>query len=122
MNQGVTVHEHHGDGTTLMEAWQGAEKVIIVDAAHSGTTPGTIYRFEVATDEIPTAMFSHGTHTFGVAEGIELARALKQLPPQLLLYGIEGAQFQFGAPLSTEVYNAAYTLLNTHLPQDIRED
>ncbi len=120
-NLEVAVHEHKGDGTTLMDAWKGAQKVIIVDAAHSDAAPGTIYRFEVANDVIPTALFSHGTHTFGVAEGIELARALHQLPPRLVLYGIEGARFQFGASLSSEVYKAAYTLLNKHLPQDIRE-
>ena len=120
-NLEVAVHEHKGDGTTLMEAWRGAQKVIIVDAVHSGTAPGTIYRFEVANDVIPTALFSRGTHTFGVAEGIELARALNQLPPRLVLYGIEGVRFQFGVSLSREVYKAAYSLLNKHLPQDIRE-
>ena len=120
-NLEVAVHEHKGDGTTLMEAWAGAQKVIIVDAARSGAAPGTIYRFEVTSDDIPTALFSQCTHTFGVAEGIELARALKQLPPRLVLYGIEGARFQFGASLSGEVYKAAYTLLNKHLPRDIRE-
>ncbi len=119
-NLNAVVREHNGDGTTLMEAWAGAKKVIIVDAAHSGAAPGTIYRFEVANDEVPTTLFSHCTHTFGVAEGIELARALKQLPPQLVLYGIEGARFDLGASLSNEVYNAAYTLLTHHLPQDTR--
>lgn len=120
-NLEVAVHEHKGDGTTLMDAWKGAQKVIIVDAAHSGTIPGTIHRFEVVNDEVPAALFSHGTHTFGVAEGIELARALDQLPPRLVLYGIEGARFQFGASLSRAVYKAAYTLLSKHLPLEIRE-
>jgi hydrogenase maturation protease len=34
---------------------------------------------------------------------IELARALDRLPPQLVLYGIEGAGFAAGAALSPEV-------------------
>jgi hydrogenase maturation protease len=49
-------------------------------------------------------MFSRvSTHAFGVAEAIELARALRQLPPVLVVYGVEGATFETGAGLSTVV-------------------
>jgi hydrogenase maturation protease len=43
------------------------------------------------------------THVFGVAEAIELARALRQLPPVLVVYGVEGATFEMGAGLSAAV-------------------
>jgi hydrogenase maturation protease len=49
-------------------------------------------------------MFSRvSTHVFGVVEAIELARALRQLPPVLVVYGVEGATFETGADLSTAV-------------------
>jgi len=38
-----------------------------------------------------------------VAEAIELARALGQLPPKLVVYGIEGKDFSAGVGLSPEV-------------------
>ena len=38
----VTVKEESGEGAALMEAWQGYETVILVDAISSGAKPGTI--------------------------------------------------------------------------------
>jgi Ni,Fe-hydrogenase maturation factor len=42
-----------------------------------------------------------------VAEAVELARALKRLPPRLVVYGIEGRSFSAGVELSAEVEQAA---------------
>jgi Ni,Fe-hydrogenase maturation factor len=42
-----------------------------------------------------------------VAEALELARVLNRIPTSVLLYGIEGNQFDFGRSLSTEVQDAA---------------
>ena len=41
-----------------------------------------------------------------LAETVELARALGQLPQQLVIYLIEGEQFDTGAPLSPRVAEA----------------
>jgi Ni,Fe-hydrogenase maturation factor len=43
------------------------------------------------------------THTLGLREGVELARALHQLPASLRFIGIEGSDFSHGAPLSAPV-------------------
>jgi len=43
------------------------------------------------------------THAFSVAEAVELARALNQLPPRLIVYGIEGKNFDSCVGLSPEV-------------------
>jgi len=102
----VTVSEESGDGVTLMESWKNADTVILIDAVHSGTQPGTIHRFDVHTQTIPTKFFHYSTHAFGVAEAIELARALKQLPKNLIVYGIEGKCFEAGIGLSLEVEKA----------------
>jgi hydrogenase maturation protease len=42
----------------------------------------------------------YSTHAFGVAEAIELARALGQLPARFLVYGIAGKNFTAGCELS----------------------
>ena len=54
-----------------------------------------------------TKFFNFSTHGFGVAEAVELARSLNQLPPQLIIYGIEGKNFADGFGLSPEVEGAA---------------
>lgn len=104
---GVTVLEASGEGTALVEAWQGAKAVILIDAVSSGGKPGTIHRIDGAHEAIPKIFFNYSTHAFGVAEAIELARALNQLPPSLVIYGIEGKEFEAGEELSPEVEKAA---------------
>jgi hydrogenase maturation protease len=78
--QHVTVREMSGEGAALIAAWQGADCVIIVDAVQSGAAPGTIFRVEAHREPIPTNFFHCSTHAFGVAEAIETARSLGQLP------------------------------------------
>jgi hypothetical protein len=48
-------------------------------------------------------IFPCSRHAFGVREAVELARAMNRLPRSLMIYGIEGRQFSFGAPFSQEV-------------------
>ena len=103
---GVTVQEVHGEGTSLIDRWQDSDVVILVDASLSDSTPGTIQRLEPLTQPIPSGIFPCSTHVFGVSEAIELARALQQLPPELVVYGIEGEQFDIGSELSAKVLQA----------------
>ncbi len=102
----VVVQEIQGDGMSLLDRWGGADAVILIDASYSGAAPGSIHRLEPLTHPIPKELFLCSTHAFGVGEAIELARALQQLPPHLLVYGIEGAQFDIGHELSPDVLQA----------------
>jgi hydrogenase maturation protease len=101
------IREESGEGASLIEAWRGASTVIIVDTVKSGGRTGMIHRLDARRERVPSHFFHYSTHAFGVAEAVELARTLKQLPPQLIVYGIEGKQFRPGAGLSTEVKTAA---------------
>jgi len=102
----VSVKEQSGEGTSLMDAWKGYGRVLIVDAVSSGAAVGSIHRLDASKEPIPSKFFSCSTHNFGVAEAIELARTLSQLPGHLQLYGIEGKNFQPGEVLSSEVEQA----------------
>lgn len=110
--QNVIVLEMSGTGAELIEAWRGAEKVILIDAAHSGAEPGKVFRFEAHHQSIPTEFFHYSTHALSVAEAIELARTLGHLPPHIIVYGIEGKDFTMGTGLSPEVEQAALTVLS----------
>lgn len=103
VGEDLRVIEESGEGAALMDAWQGADLVILIDAVHSGAAPGTIHRFDARAQQIPSAFFHYSTHAFSIAEAIELARALDQLPPRLIVYGIEGKDFSSGENLSPEV-------------------
>ena len=99
----VKVIEHTGEGAALMEAWKGADVAILIDAVCSDNLPGTVHRMEPRTETIPSNFFNYSTHAFSVAEAIELAKAMKSETPELILYGIDGADFGAGEGLSEEV-------------------
>ena len=99
--------EQSGEGARLIEAWQGFQSVVLIDTVASRAKAGTMYCFDAQAQPIPISVFARSTHAFGVAEAIELARVLNQLPPSLTVYGIEGKCFTAGAGLSPSVARAA---------------
>lgn len=99
----IQVIEQSGEGAALMETWKNAAHVILIDAVQSGAAAGTVFRFEAHQQAIPTKFFHYSTHAFSVAEAVELARALNQLPERLIVYGIEGKNFNAGVGLSAEI-------------------
>jgi len=103
----VRVLEESGEGAALMESWKSGDFVILIDAVHSGGAAGTVHRFDAATQPVPSSFFHYSTHAFSVAEAIELALVLNQLPPRLIVYGIEGKNFDSRVGLSPEVKVAA---------------
>lgn len=121
---GVHVVEHE-DPTALIDhldpaspagAWSAA---VIIDAVRSGATPGTVSVLEVGPDGQDLACLGArldpgpaGTHGFGLAGAIELARALDRLPPRVVVVGIEAQGFDHGAPLSAPVEDAVPTAVD----------
>ncbi len=116
---GVTILEESGEGTALMEAWQGAASVTLVDAVRSGAPAGTIHRLDARAAPLPMGFFHYSTHAFSVAEAVELARSLDQLPAHLIVYGIEGANFTAGVELSPVVEQAVEAVVE-RLSQEVR--
>jgi len=100
---GVEIIEKGGEATELLAALKGASAAFIVDACASGAEAGALRRFDVAAEPLPSKAFALSSHGLGLAETVELARALGQLPPTCVVYAIEGESFEAGAPLSPKV-------------------
>jgi hydrogenase maturation protease len=103
---GVIVVAAEGDLAGTIDAWNGQDAVILIDAMRSGSHPGTVLKLEAHERPVPASFSRSSTHAFGVAEAVELARALGKLPPRVVLYGIEGKSFAAGEGLSGEVERA----------------
>jgi hydrogenase maturation protease len=116
---GVHVIEETGEGAALVEAWRDARAVILVDAAQSGAPPGTLHRLDLHSQEFPREFSRYSTHAFGVAQAVELARALHCLPGCLIFHGVEGKIFASGEGLSPEVQRALPPALDQIL-EDVR--
>ena len=99
----IDIIEQDGEATSLLARIDGAAEIFLVDACSSGAPAGTVRRFDVTRTKLPPGAFGLSTHGFGLAEAVELARALGQLPPRCIVYAIEGATFAAGAELSPAV-------------------
>jgi hydrogenase maturation protease len=99
----------HQVPTDLIELWSGHDPVVVVDAVRSGAAAGTLVILETGAglDPLPRSAWQGtgrgGTHAFGVAEAVELGRALRRLPSRLTIVGIEARAFEHGGALSPEV-------------------
>jgi hydrogenase maturation protease len=99
----VRVVLQHGDFASLLDQWQEADTVIVIDATMSGAAPGTIRRYDARRRPLPAVFSRWSTHALGVGDAIELARVLQCLPARLVVYGIEGRDFSAGEGLSPAV-------------------
>jgi hydrogenase maturation protease len=99
----VEVAELDGEVTSLLPLLGGATAAFLIDACVSDAEPGTVRRFDVAKLPLPKTGFGVSTHGLGLAEAIELARALGQLPPLCVVYTIEAVSVEQGHPLSRPV-------------------
>jgi len=94
---GVEVVELGGEPIDLIEAWEGAEAALVADAVRSGGEPGALRLLDANAGPLPAVFGSASTHALGLAEAVELGRALGRLPARLAVLGIEAEGFETGA-------------------------
>lgn len=104
---GVMIRLESGEGLRLLAAWEGFERVILIDAVEGGSPAGAIHCLNPREQAVPSPIRS-STHAFGVAQAVAMAQRLDRLPPRLVIYGIEGRCFETGKGLSPEVEAAAH--------------
>ncbi|WP_019023588.1 MULTISPECIES: hydrogenase maturation protease [unclassified Thioalkalivibrio] len=105
---GLATAKSHGEPAELMELWQGHDPVILVDAIVTGAAPGTLHRLD-AREPLPRGA-RYSSHGIGLAEAVELARSLGELPGTLIVHGIEPACLEDGARLSPEISAATFQM------------
>lgn len=101
---GIAVCEERGEPLRLLQTWEGYRVAILIDAMRSGAKPGTVTRLDMggAPLELEVARCT-STHSVALPDAIELARELRRLPPQVVVYAIEGEDFAPGRSLSAPV-------------------
>ena len=109
-----------GEPTRLVDAWEGHQVAIVLDAVRRGDPPGTSHRCEVGTEPLPEAFLHPSTHGAGLESAVALGRALDRNPEVLIVFGIEPADMTEGNELS-EVVEAALPSLVDRLAEEVRE-
>ena len=102
---GTDAREVYGDPASLVAAWSGADVVVLVDAVDGGGEPGDVLRFErrdEGWDVVPPAV-PLSSHGWSLADALELADVLHQVPPRLVLVGVVAGDLGTGDRLSDPV-------------------
>ena len=103
VDDSVSLIESDGEPTRLLDAFERAPRVIMVDAVVTGEhAPGTIH---ILTDEeLPDQMgIGQSSHLVQLVETIELGKLLGRLPNGLTLIGIEATDFSNGEGMTEPV-------------------
>ncbi len=117
--RGTTLVVDHEDPTALLDLLergpdaQRPDMLVVVDAVRGAGPPGRVITLDVGpggSDE--AALHRHldpgpaGTHGFGLAGAVELARVLGRLPARVVVVGVSAEQFEHGTALSPPVAQA----------------
>ncbi len=97
----------------LIELMNRCKLLIVVDAVQSGAPPGTIHH-EVWQPHLTDSrgVERASSHGLGIGQVLNLAAALKRLPEQVILWGVEIASTEPGPGLSPDVAAAVPCLVD----------
>jgi hydrogenase maturation protease len=89
--------------TLLSQCLSGHDKVVIIDAMHSGAKPGTVTVLDISQDNLDLIpVRARTSHAFSFADEMKtLSR--DQLPGEIVFAGIEVAGCDWGEQLSTQM-------------------
>jgi hydrogenase maturation protease len=103
---GMKIIENSGDGLSLLHQWSSRDRVILVDAVLSKAPAGTVRRYDLLHESLRDQELHFSTHTFSLPEAILLAVQLELLPAALVLFTIDGKNFENGNRVSPAVSRA----------------
>lgn len=83
----ITIQALDRPGLSILSYLSNTSLVLLIDAIHSGTPPGTIHW--LTGDDIPKTDSPASSHNIGISEVYQLGKVLNILPQQLHFCGIE---------------------------------
>lgn len=97
----------HDEPLALVDHLATHDDVVVVDAVMSRRGgPGTVHVVRVGSAPLRSDSSAWGSHGLGVAEAVELARALGRLPQRLTFVGVEAQVLDVGAPMTDRVQDS----------------
>ena len=101
--EGVTALDVGNAGLDLLNILEGWERAVIVDAAEMGREPGRFVRFTPDEARLTQAGDHVSLHNAGLSEALALANALGRTLPELVIFGVQPAEVDWKAELSSPV-------------------
>ncbi|MBS1253863.1 MAG: Hydrogenase 1 maturation protease [Anaerolineales bacterium] len=99
----------HGLG--LVNFMEGRQRVILVDAADVGESPGEFRRFTLDEARLLGDDRHLSVHAAGLRDALLLAQALDVLPDEVVIFGVQPANLEWYSALSPQVKAALPDLI-----------
>lgn len=96
-------------GVSLLSLMKNADTVFLIDAIRSNDAVGKIHRWQDV--EIETKYHPTSSHAMGIAEALQLAKALQEIPKSVILFGIEMDENNYASSLSLPVQKSLFILV-----------
>ncbi len=107
---GVEVLDGSSSGEDLVDCIAGREKLIVIDSTAADGEPGTLYKFTI--DALIRKTCSIGSlHEFGFVDTYLMAKQLGCAPREVVIFGVQPAEIEFGLDLSDTVQRQVPALL-----------
>ncbi|HEY7051940.1 MAG TPA: hydrogenase maturation protease [Mycobacterium sp.] len=99
---GVRILTMAGEPAEILDAWTGARRAVVVDAAMTaGSIPGRIRRWSPEEMKGTAAVVS--SHALGLPQTYALGEALGRLPDELTVFTVDAADASDGVGLTPAV-------------------
>jgi hydrogenase maturation protease len=108
---GVTLAVSDGEPGRLIDLWEGTGLAVVIDAVRDTTMPPGHWHQLTAGALAGLVDSAASSHSIGLGQTVELARALGRLPARLMVFAVVGRDFGFGAGLTAEVAAAVAVLV-----------
>ena len=90
-------------GLAVLHYIEGRHKAVIIDCAFMDEEPGVIRRFTPEQVRTRKVLAHQSLHEVDILRTLDLARQLGQAPDQVILFGIQPEQIEFGRGLSPKL-------------------
>lgn len=100
-----------GTSPDALDAAEGADKLIIVDAAQGGGEPGAVYRFR-PDDVSAEPRLLTSLHDLGLLDSLRMMELVGKQPRETVIIAVEPAEIDWGLELTP--------LLKEKLPEIVR--
>ena len=111
----VEVVDGGTQGLGLVTLMAGRRRVILVDAADVGRSPGEFVRFTPDEARLLGDDAHLSVHAGGLRDALMLAQALEVLPDEVIIWGVQPANLDWNSALSPEVEAALPSLVEAVL-------
>lgn len=91
-----------GTSPDVLDYLEPADKLIIIDAAEGGDSPGTIYRFHPDDLTLETGELI-SLHELGLMSSLKMMSLLGKAPQEIIIIGVQPKEIDWGMELSPEL-------------------